>query len=114
MPFINSKISVKLTNEKEQLIKEKLGKAIELISGKTEEWLMLGFEDNYKLYFKGETMDKGAFVEVKIFGKATKQEYDKLTTAICDIFNDALAIPTDKIYVNYEEVETWGWNRRNF
>lgn len=46
MPFINAKISVKLTNEKEQIIKEKLGKAIELIEGKTEEWLMIGFEDN--------------------------------------------------------------------
>lgn len=114
MPFINSKISAKLTEEKEQIIKEKLGKAIELIPGKTEEWLMVGFEDNYKLHFKGKTLEKGAFVEVKIFGKASKHAYEKLTTAICDIFNEELAIPVDKIYITYEEVETWGWNRQNF
>lgn len=111
MPFINSKISVKLTKEKEQIVKEKLGKAIELIPGKTEEMLMVGFEDNYKLYFKGETLEKGAFVQVKIYGKASKEAYDKLTTAICDIFNEVLAIPVDKIYINYEEVENWGWRK---
>ena len=66
MPFINTKISVKLTNEKEQIIKEKLGKAIELIEGKTEEWLMIGFEDNYKLYFKGEELEKVAFIENEV------------------------------------------------
>lgn len=114
MPFINSKISVKVTKEKEQIVKEKLGKAIELIPGKTEEWLMVGFEDNYKLYFKGETLEKGAFVDVKIFGKASKQSYDNLTKAICDIFNEELTIPADKIYITYKEVETWGWNNRNF
>jgi len=114
MPFINSKISAVLTPLKEQVLKEKLGKAIELIPGKSEEWLMLGFEDNYSLYFKGEKLEKGAFVDVKIFGKAKKQDYDLLTEAICNIYQEELEIPTDKIYITYEEVETWGWNKRNF
>ncbi|MBL4934114.1 MULTISPECIES: phenylpyruvate tautomerase MIF-related protein [Clostridium] len=114
MPFINSKVSVKLSKEKEEVIKDRLGKAIEIIPGKSENWLMLGFEDNYKLYFKGENLEKGAFIEVKIFGKASKEAYNKLTTAICDIFYEELAIPVDKIYVKYEEVDNWGWNGSNF
>ena len=58
MPFINSRVTVKLSDEKEESIQSRLGKAIELIPGKSEEWLMLGFEDNYKLYFKGEAPEK--------------------------------------------------------
>ena len=111
MPFINAKISVKLTNEKEQIIKEKLGKAIELIEGKTEEWLMIGFEDNY---FKGEELEKGAFIEIKIFGQASNKSYDKLTVEVCNIFHSELDIPSNKIYVVYDEVKTWGWNGMNF
>ena len=114
MPFINSKLSVSLTAEKEEEIKQKLGKAIELIPGKSENWLMVGFEDNYKLYFKGEKAPKIAFVEVKIFGKASGSAYDSLTAAICDIYNETLGIPKDKIYVKYEEVDYWGWNGSNF
>ena len=114
MPFINAKISVKLTKEKEQIVKEKLGKAIELIEGKTEEWLMIGFEDNHKLYFKGEELEKGAFIEIKIFGQASKESYDKLTVEVCNIFHSELDIPANKIYVVYDEVKTWGWNGMNF
>lgn len=111
MPFINSKVSVKLTKEKEKIISEKLGKAIELIPGKTEEMLMLGFEDNYRLYFKGETLENGAFIQVKISGKSSKEAFNNLTIAICDIFNELLDIPVNKIYINYEEVENWGYRK---
>ena len=38
MPFIGNKVTVKISEEKEKIIKEKLGKAIELL-GKSEEYL---------------------------------------------------------------------------
>ena len=114
MPFINSKVSVTLTKKQKEELKTELGKAITLIPGKSESWLMLGFEDNYCLYFKGEAFEKIAFVEVKIFGTTTAEAYDKLTAAICDIFNKVLGIDSDKIYVKYEEVSHWGYNGFNF
>jgi phenylpyruvate tautomerase PptA (4-oxalocrotonate tautomerase family) len=114
MPFIGSRISMKISKEKEETIKEKLGKAIELIPGKSETFLMVGFEDNYSLYLGGKKLEKGAFIEVKIFGKASKDSYDKLTAEICNIYEEELEIPQNKIYVKYEEVQEWGWNGRNF
>lgn len=114
MPFIGSKVSMKISKEKEVIIKEKLGKAIELIPGKSETFLMVGFEDEYSLYFAGEKLEKGAFIEVKIFGKANKDAYEKLTAEICKIYEAELEIPQNKIYVKYEEVQEWGWNGNNF
>ncbi|AQR97889.1 MULTISPECIES: phenylpyruvate tautomerase MIF-related protein [Clostridium] len=114
MPFIGSKVSVKISKEKEEIIKTKLGKAIELIPGKSETFLMVGFEDGYSLYFAGEKLEKGAFIEVKIFGKASKDAYANLTAEICKIYEEELEIPQNKIYVKYEEVSDWGWNGKNF
>ncbi|MBE5960843.1 MAG: hypothetical protein E7256_05585 [Lachnospiraceae bacterium] len=114
MPFINTKTTVKISKEQEETIKSRLGEAIELIPGKSEAWLMVGFEDEYSLYFKGQASEKIAFVEVKIFGKADDAAYDKLTAAICNIYKEVLMIPGDKIYVKYEEVSQWGWNGMNF
>lgn len=114
MPFINSKISVKLTKESEGILRTRLGKAIEIIPGKSEEWLMLGFEDNYRLHFKGEELLKGAFVNVKIFGEATKESYSELTKELCVIFEEVLDIPRDKVFITYDEVRNWGWNGQNF
>lgn len=114
MPFIGAKVSVKISSEKEEIIKKKLGEAIALIPGKNETFLMIGFEDEHSLYFGGEKLEKGAFIEVKIFGKANKEDYAKLTAEICNIYEEELGIPQNKIYVKYEEVQDWGWNGSNF
>lgn len=114
MPYINTKTTVVISTEKRETIKKKLGKAIELIPGKSENWLMLSFEDNSSMYFKGSKERPIAFIEVKLYGKASSDAYRRLTKAITDIMNEELEIQPDCIYVKYEEVANWGWNGSNF
>lgn len=114
MPFIDSKVSVKISREQEIELKTRLGKAIETIPGKSESWLMTGFEDEYHLYFRGDDSVPCAFIEVKVFGGENKAAFDKMTGKICEIFEDVLSIPKDHIYVKYEAVSNWGWNGNNF
>ncbi|WP_172679092.1 phenylpyruvate tautomerase MIF-related protein, partial [Clostridium paraputrificum] len=56
----------------------------------------------------------GAFVEIKVFGRASKEAFDKVTSEVCKIYEEELGIPQNKIYIKYEEVENWGWNGKNF
>lgn len=114
MPFINSKISTKITEEQKTELKKKLGDAISIIPGKSESWLMLGFEDEYSLYFRGDNSQPIAFVEVSVFGTENKQAFSNLTAKICEIFGQVLGIASDHIYVKYEAVANWGWNGGNF
>lgn len=113
MPNISSKINISLPKEKEISIKTKLGKAISLLSGKSEAWLMCSFQDNCALYFQGSD-SPAAFVEVQVYGRINSDEADKLTAEICSIFEAELSIPQNRIYVKYEEVSQWGWNGGNF
>lgn len=114
MPFIDSKVTVKLDKEKRDILKSKLGEIITNIPGKTEEYLMIGFEDNYSLYFAGKELEYGAFVNIKIFGKAKKEELESITKDICNLYEKELNIAQDKIYITYDEVENWGFNGFNF
>ena len=114
MPFIGSRVTVKISPEEEEVLKSRLAKAADSILGKKEQYLMVGFEDEYKLYFGGKKLEKGAFVEVKICGRAGHEAFEEMTEAVCKIYEEELGIPGDKIYVKYEEVEHWGWNGRNF
>lgn len=114
MPFINSKISTPLSAEQETNIKEKLGKAIELIPGKSESWLMVGFEPEASLYFRGDNSQPAAFVEVSVFGSENPDAFSRLTAQICKIYQDVLGIAPDHIYVKYQAVSSWGWNGSNF
>lgn len=114
MPFIDSKVTIKLSKEKRDLLKTKLGSIISNIPGKSENYLMVGFQDEYSLYFKGEELKYGAFIEVKIFGRTSKENLKIVTKEICDLYEKELNIPKDAIYIKYEEVENWGFDGFNF
>lgn len=113
MPFIKTKTSVEISKQKEEAIKTKLGTAI-IKLGKGEAWLMLEFEDNCRLWFRGGNAEKLAMVEISLFGKASEDQYDNMTKAVCDILSEELGIPGEDVYVKYEEVEHWGYNGFNF
>ncbi|SHI46046.1 Macrophage migration inhibitory factor (MIF) [Clostridium cavendishii DSM 21758] len=114
MPYIGSRLTIKLSDEKKALLVKELGKICTSCLGKSESYLMLGFEDDFCLYFKGEKLAFGAFVEVKIFGKANPTAFENTTKNICALFEKELSIPQDNIYVKYEEVDNWGYNGFNF
>ena len=109
MPFINTKVTTTITKEKEEILKAELGKAITLI-GKGEAYLMLGFEDNCRLWFQGNQQGDTAYVEVALLGSVTKENAGKLTSAICDIMERELSISSDRVYVKFSETDVWGFN----
>ena len=114
MPYIESKVSVTLSEEQEIELKTRLGAAIALIPGKSEQWLMTGFQDNYHLYFRGDNSAPAAYIEVKVYGRENPEAFNSLTGEICKIFNEVLGIAKDHIYIKYEAVANWGWNGANF
>lgn len=113
MPFIDSKITTPVTQEKRESIKTELGKAISLLR-KSETYLMVGFEDNYDLYLGGKRLEKGAYVSVSLFGNASSDAYNRMTGEICRIYEKELGIPGANVYVTYHGVNDWGWNGQNF
>ena len=113
MPFIDSKITVKMNDEEKECLKSRLGKAITTMN-KTESYLMVGICDGYDLYLGGRKLDKGAYVEVSVFGALTSSLCDEMTAKICDIFEKTLGISGDSVYVTYHGVKDWGWNGGNF
>ena len=113
MPFIDSKVSVSISEEQEKELKSRLGQAITLIPGKSETWLMTGFEDNYHLYFRGDNSQPMAFIAVEVYGRENPSAFESLTAEIMKIFNEVLGIAPDHIYIKYAAVANWGWNGGN-
>lgn len=113
MPCIEVKTNVKTTEKQAEQIKEQLGKAISMIPGKSESWLMVIVEDEKQIYFQGDGQKPAAFVQVMIYGRANKNAFEQLTGEITRILGE-IGITPDRIYVKYEQVEYWGWNGSNF
>lgn len=113
MPFIDVKLSKKITDSEKEQIKSDLGKSISAMH-KSESYLMVGICDGYDLYFAGNKLANGAFVSVSAFGKVNPSDTQKMTENICNILNSRLRINGSDVYVTYAGVENWGWNGNNF
>lgn len=113
MPFIQLKTNAEINANDEKLIKSKLGELITIIPGKSENWLMVQISGGKKMYFKGSD-EKCAMIEVKIYGKATGETYDKLTYEITNLVSKTLNIRSTRIYVSYFETPNWGFAGSNF
>lgn len=114
MPYINVGVSSPIPQETEKRMKERLGKAITIIPGKSEQYLMAEFRDNCKLYMAGTNISPSAYVSVNLFGHAPKTAYQALTVEICNILQEELNINPTRIYIQYGETDHWGWNNGNF
>ena len=114
MPYIETKTNVTLTDKQKRELKEELGKAIEAIPGKSEQWLMLGFTDGMTMAFRGDAEAPCAMIEVALFGSADAAAYDALTEILCDKAARILGVPSARIYVKYTEHDRWGFNGFNF
>ena len=114
MPCIQLTLSQPLTDQNKSNIKARLGKAITAIPGKSEAWLMVVFHDKASIFFKGNQNADSAFVDVEIYGQENARAFNALTADICDILDDELSLPADRIYVKYGTTNHWGWNGGNF
>ena len=114
MPFIETKTTVKLTEDMESRLKEAYGKDIEIIPGKSENWLMLNFVGDCSMAFRGDASQPSAILEVSMLGSASRQTYDKLTAKLCKDASEILGVPSDRIYIKYSEHSVWGYDGINF
>lgn len=112
MPFIKIKVSNEISSEKEEIMKSRLGKAIEIIPGKTEEYLLLEFEDNCHLWLKGDKDKPIAYIEAAIFGNENHIGFDLFTKELTDIISSELEIDPMNIYIKYEDIISWGVSGR--
>ena len=114
MPFIFSKVNIPISDEQEIQLKKRLGKAIEILPGLSEEYLMAGFEENYHIYLRGDKSQPTAYIEVSIFGNEAHYGYNKLSAEITKIFREILSINPKNIYIKYNDIKIWGVNGINF
>ncbi|MBQ1388403.1 MAG: hypothetical protein IIY78_02140 [Clostridia bacterium] len=112
MPFINCKLNVDITKEQEIELKDEFGRAISLIPGKSETWLMVNIEPRCALYFRGSNEKPTAMINVIVYGKANPTAYDSLTARFNTILSQVCGIKD--MYVSYQETSNFGYNGSNF
>ena len=109
MPFVVARVNVPVSREQEEEIKSSLGRAIELVPGKSEQYLMVCIADECRIWLRGgET--PAAYIEVSIFGNSDHCGYRALTFEVTKTFYNVLGIPAENIYIKYDDIHLWSVN----
>ena len=70
MPCIQWKTNAAISPSQEETLRAALGEAISLLPGKSESWLMLTFEPETRMAFRGKADEPVAFIAVDLYGGA--------------------------------------------
>lgn len=112
MPFIHTMTNLPLSRQTEEKLRAAYGEAAELI-GKSENWLMLRFEDGCRLWMAGGE-EPAAMVQVDLYGKAAAAQYEAMTARLTAALEQELGLAPERVYVRYAETPNWGWSGSNF
>ena len=110
MPLLSISTNAKVKNE--QMLLAKSSNFISSLINKSENFVMVKITDSLSMYFAGNS-EFCAFIEIKSIGSLAPS---KMSKPICEFFSNELEIPSERIYVNFQDIDSnqWAWNCRTF
>jgi phenylpyruvate tautomerase len=114
MPLLKLETTVALTEDKRQALLAFLSKILAETIGKPQQYVMVT-ASQVAIQMSGRPGD-AAFVDVRSIGGLTGEVNRNLSKKVCELLNDSLGIPPDRIYLIFTEVQGshWGWNGNTF
>lgn len=97
----------------------RLSRAIPLVPGKSEDYLLVEVRDKCRLFLRGKSDEPIAYSTASIFGNESHAGLRELTAEITRVFGEVLEIPPANVYVKYDDISVWGaggmtFDRREF
>ena len=110
MPLLNISTNKKIKNE--QILLAKSSDFISSLTGKPINFIMVKLTHSLSMNFAG-TDEPCAFIEIKSIGSLVPS---KMSKPICEFFSNELGIPTERIYISFQDVDSknWAWNSKTF
>ena len=114
MPLLKLETTVALTDEKRKSLLASLSKIVANTIGKPEQYVMVAVSHS-DIVMSGKA-GTAAFVDLRSIGGLSGDANRKLTEGICDALEESLAIPPDRVYATFTDVQAshWGWDGATF
>ena len=110
MPLIRISTSESI-NDKKEFIK-KSSELIGKLTNKSTKFVMVILDDSLDMYFS-ESESSCCYLEIKSIGSLQPV---KMAPIISDFISKEIKIPTNRIYLNFEDVlpSNWAWDGQTF
>ena len=114
MPLLKLETTVTLTDEIRTKLLAALSKCVVEAVGKPEQYVMVTVSPAAILMSGQE--GPACFVDVRSIGGLSGTVNRKLSQMVCRTLNEMLAVPANRVYLNFSDVaaSNWGWNGNTF
>ncbi len=114
MPLIKVHTSVPVADDRQAELLPQLSQLLVESIGKPEQYVMAVLEPA-AIRMSGQTAP-AAFVEVRSIGGLNGEVNQKICQKVCGLLETSLAIPPERVYVNFTDVpaSNWGWRGSTF
>lgn len=114
MPLLRIQTNHSIDPATQKTLAGKASQAVAELLGKPERYVMVSIEHNPAMLFGGSD-EPLAYLELKSIGLPESQTTD-LSRSLCDLLNEALDLPADRIYIEFADAprNMWGWNGGTF
>jgi phenylpyruvate tautomerase len=114
MPLVKISTSVAAADDKRDALMAAVSKAVAEILSKPEQYMMVVM-DTAPILFSGKK-GPAAFVDLRSIGGLAPQANARLAERLCRLLNESLAIPPDRVYLNFTDVRAshWGHDGHTF
>jgi phenylpyruvate tautomerase PptA (4-oxalocrotonate tautomerase family) len=114
MPLLKLETTVALSDDKRKALLLSLSKIVAETIGKPEQYVMVTINPA-AIVMSGKPGD-AAFVDLRSIGGLGGDVNRRLSQKVCRLLKESLGVPTDRVYLNFAEVDAgnWGWNGETF
>ena len=118
MPFIEFKSNRKITEEQQVLLRESIGRILEVIPGETREFTVYTFQDEMRINFSLSNPDQPCvYVSVEVFDKIMETVDHKILKAFLrgatEIVYTVLQTPPENTFVYFTTLPMMAWDEAN-
>lgn len=110
MPLIVVNTTAKLEKDQKDTLKKRLGEIVSILPKKSEENLMVDISDEHTIYFKGKELEKGAWVDTRVYGAIDFEPKAVFTREVYKLLSEVLGITEQEAYIVIGEYDVWGTN----
>jgi len=114
MPLLKLETTVALSDDKRKALLAALSKIVAETVGKPEQYVMVTASPA-AILMSGKP-GEAAFVDCRSIGGLSGVVNRQLSEKICRLLNESLGLPSNRVYLNFTDVEAanWGWNGQTF
>jgi phenylpyruvate tautomerase len=114
MPLLKIQTNISVPQEQRPPLLRKASHRVAQLLGKAETYVMVTLEADAAMTFGGNDHPL-AYLELKSIGLPLGRTKE-ISAALCALLDETLAIPANRIYIEFRDAEprAWGWNGGTF